>query len=205
MALTRNMTNSITKDLNQKKKAEIIKPKTISELFKERNKKIKNDFRFEKSKRKKKNVEKTRDLSKYHIKYNALFRAYLDNIESITDNQICAKQRGLIEKALKNKEYRRITPEQNKQHRIEYNANKAKLIEEWERQTCKEWGRYKEDIYNKNGKLIRRKGNLYDFHHIILSSYKGDNAWWNGFPAKHPNEHPNAIHHKDGVCSKIFK
>lgn len=202
----------------------VIKPKaeskpTLRNLFKKRNTEIGDGFRFEKSKKKRKKdgrnsdfrderdgvLDKKRDLSRYYIKFNGLFREYIDDIERITGTPMLDKQRKLIEQAVKNNKYMKLSPEQSKAHRKEYNKNKKDIIAEWERQTGQKWKRYTEPVYSKNGKLVRDVGALYDCHHIIHSSYGGNNEWWNMVELSFPDQHQNGVHRKGSPDSKIFK
>ena len=203
-----------------KPKAKVESKSTLRDLFRKRNAEIGDGFRFEKSKKKRKKdrkedsnfrddrdngVGRERDLSRYYIKFNQLFRDYLSDIERITGTPMLDKQKRLIEEAVKNNKYMKLSPEKSKEHRREYSSKRKELIAEWERQTGMQWGRYTEPVYSKNGKIVRNVGDAYDFHHCILSSYSGDNQWWNGFPAKFPSEHQMGIHRKGGLCKKIFK
>ena len=70
--------------------------------------------------------------------------------------------------------WERLTSEETTEKRAEFNANKEKIIKEWEEKNGKEWPQYKEDVY-VNGKLIRKAGDRYDAHHIKPLSFGGKN------------------------------
>ena len=73
-----------------------------------------------------------------------------------------------------------------------------------EKQTGQSWPRYTEDLYSKNGTLVRRAGQPYDAHHIIESRYGGPNQWWNMHPARFPDQHQQGIHRAGGPGSQVF-
>ena len=101
--------------------------------------------------------------------------------------------------------WEKLTPEEVAKKRAEFNANKEKLIEEWEEKNGKEWPRYKEDVY-VNGKLIRMAGDRYDAHHIKPLSYDGKNETGNITPVsaeKHFDK--QGVHSPDSPYGKIEK
>ena len=93
---------------------------------------------------------------------------------------------------------------ESKAHRAQFNKVKNELITQWEKQTGQSWPRYAEDLYSKNGTLVRRAGQPYDAHHIIESSYGGPNEWWNMHPARFPDQHQQGIHRAGGPGSQVF-
>lgn len=74
---------------------------------------------------------------------------------------------------------------------------------EWEKQTGQKWPKYKKDIFNEQGKCIKRKGWNYDAHEMIPNEYGGSLKWHNLHPARAPDQHQKLIHGKDGVLRKI--
>ena len=68
-----------------------------------------------------------------------------------------------------------------------------------ERYTGEAWPTYEEDIVNEAGKIIRKKGDRYDAHHLIEISFGGPNEWWNLFPASF-DEH-QAIHSASNLAN----
>jgi len=77
--------------------------------------------------------------------------------------------------------WERLSPEEVAEKRAEFNANKERLIKEWEEKNGREWPCYKEDVY-VNGKLIRKAGDRYDAHHIKPLSFGGQNEAGNITP-----------------------
>ncbi len=64
---------------------------------------------------------------------------------------------------------------------------------------------YIEDAYGPNGNLRKRKGQLYDLHHLIEQNYGGPHVWWNAQPASFPDQHQLGIHGKDSPAKELFK
>jgi hypothetical protein len=137
------------------------------------------------------------------LEFNRDFEKYLDHVESVSGVEISNKQRGLIERDIETHTYTKLSPEDSQQRRREFNYVKKELISDWERNTGKEWSRYSQNVYNNDGKVIRRAGNLYDAHEIILNSWGSPHEWWNLTPVPHP-EHQREVHGKNSPCSKIF-
>lgn len=67
-------------------------------------------------------------------------------------------------------------------------------VEEWERQTALKWPTYEKDVFNEDGKRIRKRGDLYDAHHIFVQKYGGPHTWSNLTPMRCPEEHQGGIH-----------
>lgn len=132
------------------------------------------------------------------------FPEYLDDIEKITKREIPTNQKELLEKALTENEYVKLSPEDVEDAAYDFAKKKSDLILEWEKKTGQTWPRYTEDVYNEAGNLIRRKGQLFDAHHIIEKSVGGPNEWWNLHPARFPSEHQQGIHAAESLASKIF-
>ena len=65
--------------------------------------------------------------------------------------------------------------------------------------------RYAEDLLNEVGKVVRKKGQPYDAHHIIENKFEGPHEWWNMHPAKFPDEHQSAIHGTGSPANELFK
>ena len=132
------------------------------------------------------------------------FPEYLDEIEKITKREIPAPQKELLDHALKENDYFKLDKTAKEIALKEFKNLKAELIQQWEKNTGKTWPRYTEDVVNKAGIVIRRKGDLYDAHHIIELSTSGPNKWWNIIPASFPDEHQLGIHAPGKLASKIF-
>jgi len=89
-----------------------------------------------------------------------------------------------------------------KELRKEFEKNKEKLIKEWEKQNNKEWPRYKEDIVNDKGVVVRKAGDYYDAHHIHPLCLGGKNVASNITPLEY-GKHVD-IHRKFGSCTKLI-
>lgn len=129
---------------------------------------------------------------------------YIDDIRTQTGLAVKPKQQQLIDAHLAKVEHTRLPTADSKAHRASFNKVKNELITQWEKQTGQSWPRYAEDLYSKNGTLVRRAGQPYDAHHIIESSYGGPNAWWNMHPARFPDQHQQGIHRAGGPGSQVF-
>lgn len=129
-------------------------------------------------------------IEKYHKEYIEYLKANSEYPETIEDD---------------GSEYKKISPEENAKKRAEFNANKEKLIKEWEVKYGSEWPRYKEDVY-VNGKLQRRAGDRYDVHHIKPLSFGGKNEASNITPIsaeKHFDK--QGVHSTDSPYGKLDK
>ena len=132
------------------------------------------------------------------------FSEYVDEIEQITKREISPQQKELIETAIKENDYKKLSTEATKLAREEFNKGKKALIQTWEKMNGKEWPKYVDDVVNDAGDIIRSAGQPYDAHHIIELSTGGPNQWWNLHPAKFPSEHQNGIHAAGKLAKKIF-
>lgn len=132
------------------------------------------------------------------------FSEYVDEIEKITKREIPQQQKELIETALKEKDFTKLSKEATELARKEFKNNKSSLIQTWEKMTGNEWPKYADDILNETGDVIRTAGQPYDAHHIIELSTSGPNEWWNLHPASFPGEHQNGIHAAGSLAKLIF-
>lgn len=129
---------------------------------------------------------------------------YIDDIQAQTGLAVGPKQSKLLDAHLAKTEHTRLSTADSKAHRAQFNKVKNQLIDAWEKQTGQSWPRYTEDLYSKNGTLVRRAGQPYDAHHIIESSYGGPNEWWNMHPARFPDQHQQGIHRAGGPGAQVF-
>ncbi|OAZ68641.1 putative ribonuclease YwqJ [Bacillus siamensis] len=135
-----------------------------------------------------------------------LIKRYVKDVEARTSRKIPKNQVEKLKEALRNKEYKKLTPLQTRKHRRAFNKIKDQLIEEWEKNTGQTWPTYSEDIISKKtGEPVRKKGDKYDAHHIIENSFEGEHEWWNIHPAKFPNEHQSGIHGTGSPANELFK
>ncbi len=93
--------------------------------------------------------------------------------------------------------------EKVQEKRRDFKNNKSDLIKEWENQTGKEWPTYKEDVVN-DGVTIRKKGDLYDAHHIKPLSWGGENTASNITPMEY-NPHHSNVHGADSGYNKVSR
>ncbi|CAG7658426.1 RHS repeat-associated core domain-containing protein [Paenibacillus allorhizosphaerae] len=63
------------------------------------------------------------------------YKGYVRDIESLTNLPISSKQRELLKDALQNNNYTKLTPRAQALHRKDFNANREKIIKEWEQNT----------------------------------------------------------------------
>ena len=95
------------------------------------------------------------------------------------------------------------SPERVQELREEFEDNKLTLRKEWEQLNSREWPRYKEDVYNENGIMIRKAGNCYDAHHNQPLQLGGKNEASNLTPLD-IRQH-SEIHSKNGSCNKLVE
>ena len=133
------------------------------------------------------------------------FSEYVDEVEKITNREIPQNQKELLEKAIKENDYRKLSSEETRLAREEFDGCKKTIINEWEKRTGNEWPRYTEDVVNDAGIVSRKEGARYDAHHIIELSTSGPNEWWNIHPARFPDEHQKGIHAAERLAKQLFE
>lgn len=116
------------------------------------------------------NIEKNIEDYINDIKNHSEFPDTLDNVE------------------IKPEEVKKISPEENAGMHEEFSDKKAEMKRQWEEKNGIPWPKYEEDVYSANGKLIRRKGDDYDAHHIQPLGLGGKNVPENITPM-HASEH----------------
>ena len=94
-------------------------------------------------------------------------------------------------------------PEKVADKREEFDDNKAKLRKEWEELNHQEWPKYKEDVVNDDGKVIRKAGDNYDAHHIQPLQLGGENVASNITPLD-INSH-REVHSSTGSCKRLVE
>ncbi|OEH56382.1 hypothetical protein AQ616_02365 [Oceanobacillus sp. E9] len=133
-------------------------------------------------------------------------KKYVRDIEMRTGRELPKNQIEKLKTALRNKEYKKMSPLDTAKHRAAFDKTKNKVIKEWEENTGEKWPMYKEDVISeKTGKVIRKQGDRYDAHHIIENTFGGEHEWWNMHPAKFPNEHQAGIHGTGSPANSLFK
>ncbi|MDM5289216.1 ribonuclease YeeF family protein [Bacillus licheniformis] len=133
-----------------------------------------------------------------------LAKDYIRDVETKTGLKIHKKQTEQLKNALRNHKFEKMTPKETMKHRNKFNNVKDKLISEWEEKTGQKWPRYKEQVFDKKGRVARDIGQPYDAHHIIENNFGGPHEWWNIHPAKFPDEHQAGIHGKGAPSNKLF-
>ena len=131
-------------------------------------------------------------------------KIYIKDIENQTKREIPNVQKNKIEDVVHTQHFEKLSPEETRVARSEFNSQKSKLISDWEANTGQRWPTYEEDVVNERGAVLRREGSNYDAHHVIECSYGGPSEWWNITPARFPTEHQQGIHRKDSPASEIF-
>lgn len=138
------------------------------------------------------------------LKFDGLFRDYLDDVEKCTGRKISQIQRNLIKQAVEKNNYMKLNTKQSHAHRSQYNSRKSEIIADWESQYHEKWPTYDEPVFSRSGKVVRNIGSKWDCHHIVECSWGGDNKWYNMIPARFPEAHQNGIHRKGGYADSIF-
>jgi hypothetical protein len=132
------------------------------------------------------------------------FPEYLKQIENITVRDIPKNQKELIDKAINENDFFKLSSQETAERRKEFNKVRNTLIAEWEKNNGEKWPTYDSDVLGDVGNVIRRAGHRYDAHHLIEVSVKGPNEWWNIHPAKFPGEHQGGIHAPKSHTTKTF-
>ena len=135
-----------------------------------------------------------------------MVKAYIRDIESKTGLKLHKSQIEQLKNALRYTVYDKLSPGDTAAYRAEFTQKvKNACIAEWEKNTGQKWPTYAYPVYDKNGKIVRNVGDLYDAHHVIENCYGGDHAWWNMHPAKFPDEHQGGVHGKGSPARELYK
>lgn len=97
-----------------------------------------------------------------------------------------------------------VSPNEVAMKRSEFSDLKKDLKLQWEKLHNCEWPKYSEDVYSDSGKLLRRKGDDLDAHHIQPLSKGGENTVENITPL-HVNDHydKKGVHASGSPCSNL--
>ena len=109
----------------------------------------------------------------------------------------------ILENALDSTKLELQTPEKVKEKKEEFDDIKAKLRKEWEKINHQEWPKYKEDVKNADGVVIRKAGDNYDAHHIQPVQLGGENVASNITPLDVYSHRD--IHSGNGSCTALVK
>lgn len=111
----------------------------------------------------------------------------------------------LPDKLFEASDLKKLSPEENKKMRDEFNGMREKLIRQWEGKNGCAWPTYETDVsvINKEGKLVilRHAGKKYDVHHIHPLGLGGKNEVDNITPLK--VEAHNEVHRAGGPYKTI--
>ena len=92
-------------------------------------------------------------------------------------------------------------PEKVAEKREEFLDMKSSLRKQWEELNHQEWPKYKEDVENADGVVIRKAGDYYDIHHIEPLQLGGENIVTNITPLDMNNH--KEVHSSDGSCKAL--
>lgn len=108
---------------------------------------------------------------------------YINHLQELSPCRETIPDKPLIES-----DWKRISPEEVLNKRLEFNEIRNDLKKEWSELNGQEWPQYNHDVYSDNGNLIRRAGNDYDAHHIRPLCLGGENSAENITPL-HASDH----------------
>ncbi|MEE5061970.1 hypothetical protein V2J93_24570 [Pseudomonas alliivorans] len=126
-------------------------------------------------------------------------KSYLTDIQSLTGRQFTPQRLELLKTDLRENTYSRLSKEEVKLNRAEFDSKLPSLRVEWEKNTGASWP--KETYIDKYGSQAIRN---YDAHHVIENKFGGKAEWWNITPAMRGVEHQGGIHRAQGLAEKIF-
>ena len=147
------------------------------------------------------NSDNTSDNSKKDVHnkdISELAKEYIDDLKSKSD---CPDT--IPSDAIDATKLELQPPEKVADKREEFDDNKAKLRKEWEELNHQEWPKYKEDVVNDDGKVIRKAGDNYDAHHIQPLQLGGENVASNITPLD-VNSH-REVHSSTGSCKRLVE
>lgn len=78
-----------------------------------------------------------------------LIKKYSRDVKGRTGRELPKNQIEKLKEALRNREYRKLSPIETRKHRRAFNKVKDKLIEEWEIKTSQKWPTYAEDVISE--------------------------------------------------------
>ena len=126
-------------------------------------------------------------------------KAYLTDIQNLTGRQFPPQQLEFLKADLGENTYSRLSKENVRLNRVEFNEKLPSLRAEWEKNTGELWP--KESFIDRNGD---RRTRNYDAHHVIENKFGGKAVWWNITPAMRGSEHQGGIHRPQGPAEKLL-
>jgi predicted ribonuclease toxin of YeeF-YezG toxin-antitoxin module len=135
--------------------------------------------------------------------FSQLARQYGRDIEVRSGILMTDAQRASLTKALREKNFEKLSGEQYKAHQKLFDqAKRDQLITEWEKNTGSQWPKYQQNILKKDGGILFRAGSNVQAHHIIHQSHGGLHEWWNIHPLEMV-EHQTGVHLPGAPGQKI--
>ena len=132
---------------------------------------------------------------------DGLVKDYFDDIRNRSE---CPDT--LSKTPFKASELRLRTPEENAKMHEEFDDLKRDMKKQWEKENNRAWPKYDHDVYSSNGKLIRKKGDDYDAHHIKPLGMGGENVASNITPlSAEVHYDKQGVHSPDSPYSRINK
>src|SRR5699024_10734736 len=103
-----------------------------------------------------------------------IIKKYIRDIEGRTGRVLPKNQTEKLKEALRNKEYKKMSPIETAKYRAEFDKVKNKVIKDWEENTGQKWPVYNENVISeKSGKINRKQGDKNDDNH----RNKRENVW----------------------------
>lgn len=146
------------------------------------------------------------------IQYDPNKRIESENFDKLLDdylNDVISKSEypeTIDKEQIKKEKFEKCSPEETAEKREEFRKKKNDLIAEWEKINGKEWPRYKHDVYDDKGNLIRKAGMRYDAHHIQPLEMGGKNTAKNLTPISAEKHYDHkGVHAPDSPFNKLEK
>ena len=136
-----------------------------------------------------------------HTPLSKQARQYIVDMEKRSGIAIQEEQRSLLNQALKQKKFEKLSGAEKKTHGAAYKNPKLKasLISQWEKKTGQQWP--------VTIKVIDgvEKSIPHQFHHIIPQQVGGPHKWWNGHPLSRGEHHQGGVHGAGSVLNQMLK
>lgn len=138
-------------------------------------------------------------LNKHDVQSHDVYQIVKDYIQDLRSKSECPDT--IPEDAIDTSKLDVQPPDIVADKREEFDDKKAQLRKEWEERNHQEWPKYKEDVVNSNGKVIRKAGDNYDAHHIKPLHLGGDNTASNITPLDIKSH--KEVHSSSGSCNAL--
>jgi hypothetical protein len=141
-----------------------------------------------------------------HTPLSKQARQYIVDMEKRSGIAIQEEQRSLLNQALKQKKFEKLSGAEKVKHANEYNPSKREsLISQWEKKTGAVWPKYPADMKNAAGGIHDLAGKGHQLHHIIPQQVGGPHKWWNIHPLKKGADHQGGVHGAGSALNKMLK